>query len=61
MPLRDVAAYARRAETLGCDGLLVPEAVSDGILAATLALEHTERLRVATGLERFSSMTAFEP
>jgi len=50
MPLREVAAYARRAEALGCDGLLVPEAVSDGILAATLALEHTERLRVATGV-----------
>jgi len=50
MPLREVAAYARRAEALGCDGLVVPEAVSDGILAATLALEHTERLRVATGV-----------
>ena len=50
MPLREVAAYARRAEALGCDGLMVPEAVSDGILAATLALEHTERLRVATGV-----------
>ena len=50
MPLREVATYARRAEALGCDGLLVPEAVSDGILAATLALEHTERLRVATGV-----------
>jgi probable F420-dependent oxidoreductase len=50
MPLAAVPAHARRAEALGFDGLLVPEAVGDGMLAALLALEHTERLRVATGV-----------
>jgi alkanesulfonate monooxygenase SsuD/methylene tetrahydromethanopterin reductase-like flavin-dependent oxidoreductase (luciferase family) len=50
MPLAAVPAHARRAEALGCDGLIVPEAVGDGMLAALLALEHTERLRVATGV-----------
>jgi probable F420-dependent oxidoreductase len=50
MPLAAVPAHARRAEALGFDGLLVPEAVDDGMLAALLALEHTERLRVATGV-----------
>jgi probable F420-dependent oxidoreductase len=50
MPLAAVPAHARRAEALGFDGLLVPEAVDDGVLAALLALEHTERIRVATGV-----------
>jgi probable F420-dependent oxidoreductase len=50
MPLAAVPAHARRAEALGFDGLLVPEAVNDGMLVALLALEHTERLRVATGV-----------
>jgi probable F420-dependent oxidoreductase len=50
MPLAAVAAHARRAERLGYDGLLVPEAVWDAIPAATLALSATTRLRVATGV-----------
>ena len=50
MPLAAVPDYARRAEALGFDGLIVPEAVNDGILLALLALEHTRRLRVATGV-----------
>ncbi len=50
MPLAAVPAHARRAEALGFDGLIVPEAVNDGVLVALLALEHTERLRVATGV-----------
>ena len=50
MPLADVPAHARRAERLGYDGLLVPEAVNDAILVALLALEHTEKLRVATAV-----------
>ena len=37
------------AERLGYDGLSVPEAVHDGMLVALLCLEHTTRLRVATG------------
>ncbi len=50
MPLAAVPAHARRAEALGYDGLLVPEAVNDGMLVALLALEHTDRLRVATAV-----------
>jgi len=50
MPLVDVPGYARRVEALGFDGLMVPEAVNDGVLVSLLALEHTERLHVATGV-----------
>jgi probable F420-dependent oxidoreductase len=50
MPLRDVPAYARRAERIGFRGLLIPEAVHDGLLTSLLALEHTERLRVVTSV-----------
>jgi probable F420-dependent oxidoreductase len=50
MALRDVAAYARRAERLGFTGLLIPEAVHDGFLTALLALDHTRTLEVATGV-----------
>jgi probable F420-dependent oxidoreductase len=46
----DVAAHARRAEALGYDGLNVPDAVHDGLLAAQIALAATERLRVATSV-----------
>ena len=48
--LRDVAAHARRVEQLGYDALSVPEAAHEGTLAALLALEHTTRLRVGTGV-----------
>jgi len=50
MPLSAIAGHARRAERLGYDGLLVPEAVHDGLLAAGRALEATTRLRVATAV-----------
>ena len=50
MPLAAIPGHARRAEALGCDGLIVPEAVHDGILYAALALEHTERITVTTGV-----------
>jgi len=50
MPLSRVAAHARRAEALGYDGLQVPEAVHDGLLAAGAALAATTRLRVATSV-----------
>ena len=50
MPLREVPAHARRAERLGFDGLIVPEVVHDAILASLLALEHTDTLRVLTGV-----------
>ncbi len=50
MPLAKMPAHAQRAERLGFDGLIVPEAVYDAIPAATLALASTSRLRVATGV-----------
>jgi probable F420-dependent oxidoreductase len=50
MRLSEVAAHARRAEGLGYDGLCVPEAVHDGLLAATLALDATTDLHVATSV-----------
>lgn len=50
MPLAAIPDHARRAEALGFDGLIVPEAVHDGILYALLALEHTQRITVTTGV-----------
>ncbi|MBW2317067.1 MAG: LLM class flavin-dependent oxidoreductase, partial [Deltaproteobacteria bacterium] len=50
LPLSGVAAHARRVEALGYDGLLVPEAVHDGLLVAGQALAATERLHVGTGV-----------
>ncbi|MBM4268573.1 MAG: TIGR03617 family F420-dependent LLM class oxidoreductase [Deltaproteobacteria bacterium] len=45
-----VAEHARRAEAMGYDGLNLPEAVHDGVIAATLALQGTQRIRVATSV-----------
>jgi probable F420-dependent oxidoreductase len=50
MPLSGVAAHAKRAEALGYDGLNVPDSVHDGLTAATVALQSTTRLRVATSV-----------
>jgi probable F420-dependent oxidoreductase len=50
MPLAEVAAYARRVEALGYDGLNVPEAVHDGLLLAHEALRATTHLKVATSV-----------
>jgi len=50
MPLSKISDHARRAERLGYDGLNVPEAVHDGLLAAGAALGASERLRVATSV-----------
>jgi probable F420-dependent oxidoreductase len=50
MPLREVPAHAQRAERAGFAGLLIPEAVHDGLLTALLALEHTRTLTVATSV-----------
>lgn len=50
LPLAGYPAHAQRAERLGFDGLIVPEAVNDAILGSLLALEHTERLQVLTGV-----------
>ncbi len=63
IPLRDVAAYARRVETLGYDGLHVAETVHDGFTVAFAALEHTERLTVRTSITlafvRSPTLTAY--
>ena len=50
MALADVPAHAARAEKIGFDGLLVPEAVHDPFLISMLALEHTSKLTVATSV-----------
>jgi probable F420-dependent oxidoreductase len=50
LPLSQVGAHARHAETLGYDGFAVPEAVHDGLLAAAIALQATTRLEVATSV-----------
>jgi probable F420-dependent oxidoreductase len=44
------AAYARRVEAMGYDGLLVPEAVHDGLLTSMAALTATTTLRVVTSV-----------
>jgi probable F420-dependent oxidoreductase len=50
LPLTELAAYARRVESLGFDGLHVPETVHDAFAMALLALEHTDRLVVRTSV-----------
>ena len=50
MPLAAVADHALRAESLGFDGLNVPDAVHDGLLLAQAALAATDSLRVATSV-----------
>lgn len=50
VPLAAVADHARRAERLGFDTLHVPETVHDSLMAAMVALEHTDRLRVRTAV-----------
>ena len=47
-PLGRVGAEARRVEALGYDVLCVPDLVHDGIAAAALAIEATERIHVTT-------------
>jgi len=48
--LADVEGFARRVESLGYDGLNVPDALHDGLLVAQAALRATDRLRVATSV-----------
>ncbi len=45
-----IGTHAARAETMGFDGLQVPDAVHDGLLLAALALNATQRLIVGTGV-----------
>ena len=46
----EAGEYARRVEAMGYDGLLVPEAVHDGLLTSMAALTATTRLRVLTSV-----------
>ena len=50
LPLKDLAAHAQRAEGMGYDGLNIPEAVHDGFVATSIALQATQRIRVATSV-----------
>lgn len=50
MTALEVQDHARRVESMGYDGLLVPEAVHDGFLTSMGALMATERLRVTTSV-----------
>lgn len=50
LSLEDAGAFARRVESLGYDGLNVPDAVHDGLLLACQALAATTRLKVATSV-----------
>ncbi|HEY1974800.1 MAG TPA: TIGR03617 family F420-dependent LLM class oxidoreductase [Pseudonocardia sp.] len=50
LPLARVPDYARRIEELGFDGLRIPETLQDPLLVATLAVEHTQRLEIGTGV-----------
>lgn len=46
----DIGVHAARAEAMGFDGLQVPDAIHDGLLLATLALNATSTLLVGTGV-----------
>ncbi|MFQ5417485.1 MAG: TIGR03617 family F420-dependent LLM class oxidoreductase [Myxococcota bacterium] len=50
LSLAGVSDHARRVEAIGYDGLNVPDAVHDGLLAAQAALSATARLKVATSV-----------
>jgi probable F420-dependent oxidoreductase len=48
--LSEVPALATRVETLGFDGISIPELAHDSFLAATLAAEHTRRIAISTDI-----------
>ena len=50
MSASEVGDHARRVEAMGYDGLLVPEAVHDGLLTSMAALAATERLKITTSV-----------
>jgi probable F420-dependent oxidoreductase len=47
-PLSKIAAEAQRAEELGFDVLSVPDLIHDGIAAAALAVQATQRIGIAS-------------
>ncbi|MFN3974696.1 MAG: TIGR03617 family F420-dependent LLM class oxidoreductase [Dehalococcoidia bacterium] len=62
--LADVPAEARRAESLGYNGVTLSELTTDPFLASTLAAEHTQQAKVATSIAvafpRSPMITAYE-
>lgn len=50
MSATEVVEHARRVEAMGYDGLLVPEAVHDGLLTSMAALTATRHLKVTTSV-----------
>jgi probable F420-dependent oxidoreductase len=51
LPLAELGPLARRAEAAGFDGLWSEESVNlDGVVPLAVAAQHTERLRLATGI-----------
>ena len=50
IPMKDVADYAKRIESLGFDSLHVPEMIHDPFVVSGLALSATTHLRVRTGV-----------
>jgi 5,10-methylenetetrahydromethanopterin reductase len=49
-PPRDILAWARRAETLGYDGVFIPESFNDSLAYAQAVASSTERVRVGTAV-----------
>ena len=47
-PLSKISAIARRAESMGFDGVMAPDVMSDAFLVAQAAIAATQRIRVAT-------------
>ena len=50
LPPSQISAAAQRIEALGFDGMNVPDGVHDGMLTATLALNATQKIKVATSV-----------
>lgn len=50
LPPSQVGAAAQRIEALGFDGMNVPDGVHNGLLTATLALNATRKIKVATSV-----------
>lgn len=50
LSLKEIAAYAQRAESMGYNGLHIPDAVHDGLLLSSLALQATTTLKVGTSI-----------
>ena len=48
LPLARIGEHARRAEALGFDGVMTPDVMTDGFLAAHAAVAATRTIRVAT-------------